>query len=147
MELKKVSIKTIISNNDPLNSFTLYLFEKKNKILIPIALTEGSAHAIIDAQNKIETPRPHIHNTLKRLILGLGAKLTGAIIYKEHEGIYYTYLRLENKKQVLDIDAKATDALCVATRMNKPIFIYSNVLDKVGIKVTKELLDAATNTV
>lgn len=147
MALKKLEIKTIISNNDALNSFTMYLFENENKILVPIALTETSAHALIEAQNNKETPRPNVHNTMQRLITSLNVSLVGALIYKELEGIYYTYLRIEQGNQTIDIDSKATDAICVAVRMQKPILIHEDMLNKVVIKVTKELLETATNAV
>jgi len=135
-------IKTIISGNEGLDSdHTIYLFNKEKKILLPIKINQNSVDALLLARETTPEPRPHIHNTAKRLINVLNGKVDRIIISGYNNEIYYSYIRIKQGKKSFDIDARPTDAFAIAIRTKAPIYVEQDIIDMVGVKVTAEMLE------
>ena len=56
--------------------------------------------------------------------LVLGVKLMRILIYKVDNGVFYSYLYMKAEETILRIDARTSDAVALALRMNAPIFVY-----------------------
>lgn len=140
--LPKFKIKAIIANpRELITNTTVYLFNKDKRILLPIKMTCSAAEGIILAKDKESEPRPHIHNTATRLITALGARVDSVIINKCKSKIFYSHIRVTRKGKVWDVDAKPSDSMAIAVRLNVPIYVKKCVYQKAGIKVTRELLE------
>jgi uncharacterized protein len=143
--MKRFFVQAIMTDSESPNSSTLYLLNKKSKLLLPVEINKESAKALTLAQQNIPTPRPHIHDTIRRLIASLNGKVAGITINMYRDGIFYSYIRVKNGNKYYDIDSKATDAIAIAIRSNAPIYIEDDVIQGVGIKITQELLDRSLN--
>ncbi len=135
-------IKAIISGDGGSNSdHTIYLFNKKRKILLPIKIPQNSVDALLLARETTPEPRPHIHNTAKRLINVLNGKVDRVIVSGYNNEIYYSYIRIKQGNKNFDIDSKPSDAFAIAIRTKAPIYVEQQVINMVGVKVTAEMLE------
>lgn len=131
----------IVDPNKIVANTTIYLFNKRNKILLPIIMTNRAAEKIILARRNELEPRPHVHNTTERIIKALGGKIESIIINKCQGKVFYSYVRIIRNKKEYDVDSKPSDSISIGLRSNAPIFVKENVYKKTGIEITKELLD------
>ena len=141
---KMLSLKGIISSDaDKVSGqATVYLMQEDSQTLLPMSIDLSSAEAISLADRNLALPRPHTHDLLKRVIHSLQGKLIDVVIYDIHEDIFYSYLRLlTNKAELLEIDARPSDAIAMALRFSVPILAREEVLLKGGIKVNEMALN------
>lgn len=137
----KFELKTIVAGNEGnFGNHTVYLFCKEQDLLLPIKMAAPAAETIILAKDSSNEPRPHIHDTAKRLISALDGKIDRIIFSGYENEIFYTYIRVKNEKGSFDIDAKPSDAISIALRSKAPIYVEAHVVEKAGIKITEELL-------
>ncbi|KKU31542.1 MAG: hypothetical protein UX44_C0005G0020 [candidate division WWE3 bacterium GW2011_GWA1_46_21] len=132
--LTEVIIKAIapIPSTDA-NLYSLYLITQNRHLALPIEISANAAKSLMLAVQKEQTPRPHVHDTMRRMAAMLNGKIKCAIINFYAEGIFYSLLRVERNSEVYDLDSKLTDALGVAVRCGAPIYIESNILEEHGI--------------
>lgn len=141
---EQLIIKIIIPDALTEGVYTLYLFSKTSLTLLPVTVEKSACEALLSTkanQNLRLASRPEIHDTLKRTILGLGGKLVSVLIYKIHESDYYTYLNFKTGKKTIQVACGFADAVILATAFSVPILIERDLLEKEGIKITKELIE------
>lgn len=109
-------------------------------MVLPIKLTQRATDSILLAKDERVAPRPHIHDTTKRLINALDGTIKRIIISGYSNEIYYSYIRLSKNGKSIDIDAKPSDAICLALRTKAPIYVEKDVVKSAGIKITPEML-------
>jgi bifunctional DNase/RNase len=64
------------------------------------------------------------------------------IIHKLVDGVFYSSIICERDKIEEIIDARTSDAIALALRFNAPIFTYKNILDKAGIYLKNNSMEA-----
>ena len=73
------------------------------------------------------------------------------LIYKVDNGVFYSYLYMKTEETILRIDARTSDAVALALRMDAPIFIYDDILEAECLKTehsitpTQQTDDAAAD--
>jgi len=134
-------VKAVVDDPESLKQdSTVYLFNKEQRILLPIKMPPPSAVTILNARETPNEIRPHIHNTAIRIIKALKAEVDSITIYAYQEEIFYSYIKIRRGGNCLEIDARPSDAISIALRQDVPVFVNESVYERVGIKVTKELL-------
>ena len=134
-------VKAVVDDPEsPEQDSTVYLFNKEQCILLPIKMTNESAQTILDAHAKHLEVRPSVHNTLIRTVRALRAEIDSILIYAYQDNIFYSYIRVKNKKEFMEIDARPSDAISIALRHRVPVLVNKKVCEIVGVKVTRELL-------
>ena len=85
-----------------------------------------------------DTPkeRPLTHDLVANILRALGAKIERVIVNDLQRGTYYARLVLsaENElqqKKVIEIDARPSDCIAMATQQSAPIFVSLDVWDEV----------------
>jgi bifunctional DNase/RNase len=68
------------------------------------------------------------------------------IIHKLVDGVFYSSIICERDKIEEIIDARTSDAIALALRFNAPIFTYKNILEKAGIYLKSNPLEANTTS-
>jgi len=53
------------------------------------------------------------------------------LIYKFHEGVFYSKIICEKDDQITEIDSRTSDAIAIGVRFNSPIYTLSTILDNV----------------
>ncbi|MBY0561222.1 bifunctional nuclease family protein, partial [Hyphomicrobium sp.] len=66
------------------------------------------------------TPRPLTHDLLVSVVEGLGATLQDVVITELREHVYYARLRVRHDGELVEIDARPSDAIAVAVACDPP---------------------------
>jgi bifunctional DNase/RNase len=80
--------------------------------------------------------RPLTHDLVANILRALGAKIERVIVNDLQRGIYYARLVLsaENEsqqKKIIEIDARPSDCIAMATAQRAPIYVSLDVWDEV----------------
>lgn len=137
---KQVYIRKIAENNSPLGTdYTLLLQLMGQDTFIPVNLPFNSGQNIIMVSEKKFHARPHVYDTLRRTIYGLGAVPKAVLIAMYSAGVFYTFIQVEKNNQLLEIDVKFSDAISLAVACGIPILIENNLSKILGIDVDPEM--------
>ena len=83
-------------------------------------------------ENKIEF-RPLTHDLIKSILDVFGIEVLMVKITDYKGGVYFANLILKQGNKILNIDSRPSDAIAIAIRLNKPIYIKEDLL-KYGLK-------------
>lgn len=82
-----------------------------------------------------EKQRPYTHDLLSHILNGLDIKMIQTVIYDLQDTVYFAKLFLEQtidqKKHILELDARPSDCLTLSLMNEVPIFCKKNVFDQV----------------
>ncbi len=118
MELSRIIISEI--NNEQV----IYLKEIDGNRTFPILIGIFEATSIDRRVKEIETPRPLTHDLLVNAVELLGGTFQDVIISELREHTYYAVLRVRHEGELLELDARPSDAIAVAVTCAPPLPIY-----------------------
>jgi bifunctional DNase/RNase len=129
------------------NTPVVILQEKEGERVLPIWIGPAEASAIAMELAGVKFARPLTHDLLKQLIVGLGAKLNRVLITQVKENTYYAELDVRREDHVIQIDARPSDSIAIALRLNAPIFTQEDLLELTSVDTgdptkDKDTLDA-----
>ena len=98
-----------------------------------IYVDHSVGNAIQMTLNGVKKDRPLTHDLIGSILLGLGARLDHIVINDAREGTFFARILLGQDgpvaRKVAEVDARPSDALVLAVKAKRPIFIAKNVLD------------------
>lgn len=109
-------------------TFVVVLKEKTGDRVLAIWIGRPEAESIVTRIHNIKHKRPLTHDLCKNLIDGLGARLRRIQITHVEDSTYFAELHLEIGNAVKVIDARPSDSIAVALRMEAPIFADESLL-------------------
>ncbi len=115
------------------NTPVVILQEKEGERVLPIWIGPAEASAIAMELAGVKFARPLTHDLLKQLIVGLGAKLNRVLITQVKESTYYAELDVRRDDHVIQIDARPSDSIAIALRLNAPIFTQEELLELTSV--------------
>lgn len=118
MELSRIIISEI---ND---QQVIYLKEIEGDRTFPILIGVFEATSIDRHVKQIETPRPLTHDLLVATVEAMGSELQDVVITELHEHVYYASLRVRHEGELIEVDARPSDAIAVAMTCDPPLPIY-----------------------
>jgi bifunctional DNase/RNase len=105
------------------------LHDKDNRKALPIWIGSAEASAIIRKIENLTVTRPMTHDLIIKLIEKTGYTLDKIEINDVDKETYFATLCLVNKEgKEIEIDARPSDAIAVAIRIDAPIFVSPKVL-------------------
>ncbi len=116
------------------NSYVVILQEKGGERMLPIWIGQPEAESIVMEMNGIKAPRPLTHDLCKRLITGMGAALQRVQITKVQDNTYFAELHLQRGGDVVHIDARPSDSIAIALRLEAPIFAQESLLTSISVE-------------
>lgn len=122
------------------------LHEKESDNYLPIWIGPYEAEAITIALQDVEVSRPLTHDLLKSVFLRLKGKLVRIEVAALKDDVFYAKIVVEQQDEIIEIDARPSDAIAVAVRAHIPIFVDSEVMDKAGIHPETELHEKEEST-
>ncbi len=131
MEVKGVRLDTI--GNNPV----VLLVDKEGKKALPIWIGLLEANAIDKELKNIASPRPMTHDLLHSILNQVQVKVKEVKIVDLKDHTYYAKLFLKLSKEVIEVDARPSDAIILALKSKLPIFIAAKILDEQGIALTQ----------
>jgi uncharacterized protein len=97
--------------------------------VMPIWVGVFEARAIAMAMEKIVPPRPMTHDLVKILLDSLQAQVTNVVITDLKENTFYARIAVSAGGRNLQLDARPSDAIALALRVNVPIYVAQTVFD------------------
>jgi uncharacterized protein len=127
MQLARIIISEISDNQ------VIYLQEVDGDRQFPILI--GMFEAIsIDRRVKEDynPPRPLTHDLIVSVAENLGAEFDSIVISELREHTYFAKLRLKKDGELIEIDARPSDAVAIAVTFDPhlPIFVAEEVLEE-----------------
>ena len=126
MELTRI----IISDNN--EQQIVYLREVGGERAFPIVIGFFEATSIDRRVKGQSTPRPLTHDLLASTIEGLGGELQDITITELRDHTYFAKLRIKHDGEIIEVDARPSDAIAVAVTVDVPIFVADDILDELG---------------
>lgn len=120
MRLNRIIISEINENQ------IVFLKEVDGERQLPILIGIFEATSIDRRVKDIPRPRPLTHDLLVGTVETLGAEMDSVLITDLQDHTYYANLRLRYEGELIDIDARPSDAIAVAVTCDPPLPIYVN---------------------
>lgn len=116
---------------DPMsNSPIMLLKEEGGERILPIWIGVLEATSIAAKLENIQFPRPLTHDLMKNIFEVLGISVPKVEIVDLRDNTYYAIITVVTQEKVIDIDARPSDAIALALRLNAEIFVHEEVLKK-----------------
>jgi bifunctional DNase/RNase len=104
-------------------AFVVVLEEKGGERMLPIWIGRPEAESIAAQLNGIKRERPMTHDLMQQVIVGLGGLLRRVQVTRVVDGTYHAELHLTRGGHSVVVDARPSDAIAVALRLEAPIFV------------------------
>ncbi len=117
---------------DQLGNPIVVLSDPETGMELPIWIGEVEAFAIQRELKGIQLPRPMTHDLIRNILLELGVELVRIEINELHDNTYYANLVLRWNGRTIFIDARPSDSIALALRMNAPIYVSEEVARGAG---------------
>ncbi len=134
VEVKVQSLGLDRASNMPV----LILREADGERVLPIWIGPGEASAIAMQLADMKFSRPLTHDLLVSVVGGLGGSLDRVVITRVADSTYYAELMIRRAGNVISVDARPSDSIAVALRMDARIFAHDDLLERASIEVTEE---------
>ena len=114
------------------------LKELDGERVLPIWIGPAEAEAIARALEGIKPDRPLTHDLMKSIIDGLKSKVTKVVITELKDNTFFAKIHLENPnfdgkgKSLTHIDARPSDSIALALRVDVPIFVAEEIFASSG---------------
>ena len=120
------------------NSPVVILQEVDGERVLPIWIGPSEASAIAMQLADMEFSRPLTHDLLCSVLTGLGGALQKVIITKVQKSTYYAELIVRRNGEVISLDARPSDSIAVALRVDARIFADGELLEVATIEIAEE---------
>ena len=119
------------------SQYVVMLKEKEAERYLPIFIGPAEANAIAIKLRGETLPRPLTHDLLRNIVEMLGASVNSIRISDLMNDTFYAKIVLNVEDGQMEIDARPSDALALAVRVEVPIYAEESVLEKAGISLDK----------
>jgi uncharacterized protein len=127
MELSRIIVSEITDQQ------YIFLKEVDGERTFPIVIGIFEATSIDRRVKGLPTPRPLTHDLIVSVVEQLGGELQDVIINELKEHTYFARLRVRQSGELIEIDARPSDAIAVAVTCDPvlPIYVNEDVLNDV----------------
>lgn len=118
MELSRIVISEINEHQ------VIYLREVEGDRRFPILIGIFEAHSIDRRVKQFKAPRPLTHDLVVSVAEHLGGELDSVVISELRDHTYFAQLRVRFDGELIEVDARPSDAIAVAVTCEPPLPIY-----------------------
>lgn len=133
VEVKVQSLGLDRSSNTPV----VILQEANGERVLPIWIGPGEASAIAMELAGMKFSRPLTHDLLASVVSSLGGSLRRVLITKVVDNTYYAELIIERDGQTISLDARPSDSIAIALRMDAVILTSDELLEHSSIEIAE----------
>lgn len=109
---------------DPASHSPVVLLEAPGgNVALPIWIGAAEAQAIAVQLAGDTAPRPLTHDLVKAMLDGVGVGLRRVLIRDLRDGTYFADVVLERDGREVTVDSRPSDAIALAVRFGRPIFV------------------------
>jgi bifunctional DNase/RNase len=106
---------------------------------LPIFIGPCEAEAIAVKLQDQRVERPLTHDLLKSVITELGGQVQHIIVNDLRQDTFYARIVVEQNGQTREIDARPSDSIALAVRLDVPIFVEESVMERAGVTPEEEV--------
>jgi len=121
------------------------LTDLEEKRFLPIWIGVYEADAILVALEDIEVPRPMTHDLMRSMLDVTGIDVDRIVIHGIKNNTFFAKIVLIDGERDYEVDARPSDAVALALRMEAPIYVSENVIMEATVmdreKYEKEMQD------
>ena len=130
LEFNVTGIGVDTRTNNPL--VILHSQNKEEDLILPIWIGRTEAQSIAIALQEETLERPLTHDLMITMCESMGYKVDRVAIHSVMSGTFYANLILKHKisKEETVLDARPSDCISLALRVNCPIFVSDNVIEE-----------------
>ena len=118
MKLARIIISEINENQ------VVFLKEVDGDRQFPILIGIFEATSIDRRVKDIQRPRPLTHDLLVGIVDTMGGQLDSVVISELKDHTYFANLRIRYEGEIIEVDARPSDAIAVAVTCDPPLPIY-----------------------
>ncbi|MGH7964831.1 MAG: bifunctional nuclease domain-containing protein [Candidatus Binatia bacterium] len=111
------------------NSPVVILQDQASKKAIPIWVGAFEAQAIALELQGVPPPRPLTHDLVKTILDQVGVGFDKIVVSELKGSTYYARIYLTAAGKPLEVDSRPSDAIALALRFHRPIFVARGLLD------------------
>jgi len=100
---------------------------------LPIWIGPFEADAITLQLQGVQVARPLTHDLLKSVIDQMGAKISHIVVSELKNDTFFARIVMDMNGQSIEIDARPSDAIALAVRVNAPLFVADQVMAEAAI--------------
>ncbi len=115
------------------NRFIVILKDDVHGRWLPIVVGTTEAQAIALQLEGIMPPRPLTHDLMRNLLESINVEISKIVVNDLRENTYFSAITLKIKKDAYDVDARPSDAIALALRMQAPIFVKESVMKRAAV--------------
>ena len=120
------------------HNYAVVLGEENGKRRLPIVIGGFEAQAIAVALENMTPNRPLTHDLFKNTMEAFDIVLQEVIINNLLDGIFYAQLICILDGNVMQIDARTSDAIAMAVRYGCPIYTFEFIMESAGVILDDE---------
>jgi hypothetical protein len=111
----------------------IFLKEAEGDRTFPIVIGIFEATSIEKRVKGVPSPRPLTHDLVVNVVENLGGEFQDVVITELKDHTYYARLRVRHGGELVEIDARPSDAIAVAVTCDPvlPIYVNEDVLNDV----------------
>lgn len=115
---------------DPSSGTPIIILKDINsETMLPIWVGAYEANAIALEIEKISPQRPMTHDLLRNIILEMGASVERVVVTELRDNTFFATIDMKDRAgEGLMIDARPSDAIALALRVDCPIFVNEEVI-------------------
>ncbi len=121
------------------HNYAVVLGEENGKRRLPIVIGGFEAQAIAVALENMTPNRPLTHDLFKNTLDAYEIDVKEVIINNLLDGIFYAQLICEQDGNIMQIDARTSDAISMAVRYGCPIYTFDFIMESAGVLLDEEV--------
>ena len=118
MQLARIIISEINESQ------VVFLKEVGGERQFPILIGIFEATSIDRRVKDISRPRPLTHDLIVEIVEAMGGELDSVVISELRDATYFANLRVKSEGELIEIDARPSDAIAIAVTCDPPLPIY-----------------------
>jgi hypothetical protein len=139
MQKVRLNIVGLTYSQTQSGAYALVMAEANGERRLPIIIGGFEAQSIAIALEKdVKPPRPLTHDLFKDFADHFHVSLQEVVIHKLQDGVFYALLVCNKDGEVVELDARTSDAVALALRFRCPVYTYEDILKAAGIILDPE---------
>jgi bifunctional DNase/RNase len=138
IEMKVAGIALDAISRNPV----VLLRDTEDRRALPIYIGQDQAKSIINALENQQSPRPLTHDLFVNLLDDWDMTLERVVIHALKDNTFFAILTLASGEVRKELDARPSDAIALALRMDAPIWVMEEVIADASIPVDREADEA-----
>ncbi len=138
IEMKVAGIALDAASHSPL----ILLRDTTDRRQLPIYISREQASSIISVLENQPSPRPLTHDLFVNLLETWDMTLERVVIHSLRDNTFYALLTLVQGDTRQELDARPSDAIAIALRLDAPIWVMEEVIAEASMPVDRDADEA-----